>query len=684
MNTGRGVFIAIEGTDGSGKGTQFKHITDRLVKEGYDVATFDFPQYELPSSYFVRQYLNGKYGSANDVGPYTSSLFYALDRFEAAPAIRKALSEGKVVVTNRYVGSNMAHQGTKFQHAEERRGYFIWLDNLEFEMLRIPRPTVSFVLRVPAGVAQNLVDQKAKRSYTEEKRDLHEADLEHLQKAVTVYDDMCQLFPKDFVRIDCTRDEKLLEIDKIHDILWQKIEPMLPAKKTKKHKAAAEEVTLPVPVKTVDVAAAELGVPAQTKQDHPATAHLEGIHLAMREISILGAKKLEWSRLASYVELPGHVIPYDQKDAQDNYRYYVPAYFDSKMKEQYRAHMDQIFNLYTEMVKSLTEYLGRENPAPRDVKTDDWLSSLRVQAAEAVRGALPVAATTTVGVYGSPQAIESIIANLLSDPLPEAYETARELLGEAREAVPAFMDGVDLAGDVTYRTAVKKRIRAMAREHLPAQYTNASAAVRLTDIWPRNEFDLIPDMLYDQTSMSLEEIKSEVAEWPYQRKASVVEMYIGDRSHRNQRPGRALEKAHYSWDLMSEFDTFRDLQRHRMIDTLEWQELTPRYGYEVPKIIEKADLVDQYESCFDLSLRLHGFLQAAGYGLEAQYATLQGHRMRWKMTYNAREAFHLHELRSGAHNKPGVRKLVLEMHEKLAEKHPILAEAMRFVGEDTA
>ena len=130
----KGTFIVIEGTDGSGKGTQFQLLADRLAEAGYDVATFDFPQYDKPSSYFVREYLNGKYGTAEEVGPYTGSLFYALDRFEASNDIRAALAEGKVVLANRFVGSNMAHQGTKFQHAEERRGYFIWLDNLEFEI----------------------------------------------------------------------------------------------------------------------------------------------------------------------------------------------------------------------------------------------------------------------------------------------------------------------------------------------------------------------------------------------------------------------------------------------------------------------------------------------------------------------------------------------------------------------
>lgn len=158
----RGIFITVEGSDGSGKGTQSKLLTDRLEKMGYDIAKFDFPQYEEPSSYFLKEYLNGNYGTGKEVGPYTASLFFALDRYQASFKIREALDAGKIVITNRFTGSNMAHQGTKFANVEERRGYFIWLDNLEFQMLGIPRPDYNFVLNVPAEIAQKLVDQKGR------------------------------------------------------------------------------------------------------------------------------------------------------------------------------------------------------------------------------------------------------------------------------------------------------------------------------------------------------------------------------------------------------------------------------------------------------------------------------------------------------------------------------------------
>lgn len=225
-----GLFIVIEGTDGSGKGTQFKLLKERLTKDGYDVASFDFPQYDQDSSYFVREYLNGKYGTAEEVGPYTGSLFYALDRYQAAPQIRQALEEGKVVIANRYTGSNMGHQGTKFASLEERKGYFIWLDNLEFELLGIPRPSASIVLRVPAETAQQLVGQKEARSYTNKTHDLHEADLSHLQRAVEVYDNICELFPRDFVKLDCVQGGKLQPIEVIHEQIWQSLQDILPPK----------------------------------------------------------------------------------------------------------------------------------------------------------------------------------------------------------------------------------------------------------------------------------------------------------------------------------------------------------------------------------------------------------------------------------------------------------------------
>ena len=299
-----------------------------------------------------------------------------------------------------------------------------------------------------------------------------------------------------------------------------------------------------------------------------------------------------------------------------------------------------------------------------------------------------MATKSTVGIYASGQALESLIMHLLSEELPEAHITGQKILDEARQALPVFLERADKpdrgGAAIAYRADTYKAIKKLAKKYLSNSYGQHDRPVKLTSVWPRNELDIVPDVLYEHSSLSLSEIEEEVGKWSYDKKSDVLVAYMGDRLNRRHKPGRALEKVHYSWDLMCDYGIFRDLQRHRIVDDLEWQELTPRYGYEIPELVQEAGLSELFEQCFDISLELYSKLQAAGYELEAQYATLLGHKMRWKVTINAREAFHLIELRTSPQGHPGYRKLAQQMYEKIAELHPIIAEAMKFVnqGED--
>jgi thymidylate synthase ThyX len=280
--------------------------------------------------------------------------------------------------------------------------------------------------------------------------------------------------------------------------------------------------------------------------------------------------------------------------------------------------------------------------------------------------------------------------HLLSDELPEARTVGQQILDEARKVAPVLLERADKPDRggalIAYRANTYQSVKKLATELLPSNHTvgTETEAVTLTGYTPRNELDVVADMLYEHSDLPLRTLRIEVAGWPYQRKLDVFTTYMGERLNRRHKPGRALEKIHYSFDLVCDYGIFRDLQRHRMVDDLEWQSLSPRYGYDTPKLIEDTGLSGAFDQCFDLSLQLYSALQAAGHQLEAQYATLLGHKMRWKLTYNAREAFHFHELRTSPQGHPGYRKLVLQMYEKVAEVHPLIAEAMRFVntGED--
>jgi dTMP kinase len=414
---------------------------------------------------------------------------------------------------------------------------------------------------------------------------------------------------------------------------------------------------------------------------------LTGIHMVVENASNLLTKKLEWGRLAAYLEQSTRYIYYDKKDKDGKYKYYTPDYFKPGIKKQYDEAMDTIFELYSTMAHHLTDHIRSNSSTPEKERDIAWKGATRAQACDAVRAVLPVAVKSTVGIFASGQALESLIMHLQSDELPEARKAGDELLKQGRKVVPMFLERADKpergGAMIAYRANTNKKVKELAKEYLPDKHAvSAQNPVTLVDFWPKNELLLVADMLYEHSNLPLEQIQSTVSDWPYERKTEVFKAYMGERLNRRHRPGRALEKAHYSWDLVCDYGIFRDLQRHRMVDDMNWQLLTPRYGYDVPKLVEEAGLTEQFEACFDISLKLHSLLQQSGYALEAQYATLLGHKMRWKVTYNARQAFHMHELRTTSQGHPGYRKIMLQMHEKLAEVHPLLAESMNFVNSD--
>lgn len=214
-----GLFIAIEGGDGSGKGTQAGLLEEYLKKQGRPVFRISFPRYGQDSALYASRYLDGQYGDdPNAIPADLASLPYAIDRFAAKSDIDAVLAQKDgVVIADRYVASNLAHQGTKFETDEARHQYYDEMKHLEFDILGIPRPSKSIVLVVPTDIAQANVDKKATRSYTTKKRDIHEGNSDHLERAKANYQELCRLYPDEFTAIICT-DKKgaLRPIPEIH------------------------------------------------------------------------------------------------------------------------------------------------------------------------------------------------------------------------------------------------------------------------------------------------------------------------------------------------------------------------------------------------------------------------------------------------------------------------------------
>jgi dTMP kinase len=220
------VLLAIEGIDGSGKGTQAAQLAETAAAAGHRVASFSFPLYDgNPFSRAVADYLNGEFGSADEVHPELAAMLYAGDRFHARPQLVAALADNDLVVCDRYVGSNAAHQGAKLQ-GEARERLLAWLEEVEYGEFALPRPELVVLLDAPVALARQLVGRKAARGYTTLEADIHEADAAHSAATREVY---LELARRQGWRVVVTGDARgsPRKVDDVGDEVWSVVEPLL-------------------------------------------------------------------------------------------------------------------------------------------------------------------------------------------------------------------------------------------------------------------------------------------------------------------------------------------------------------------------------------------------------------------------------------------------------------------------
>jgi thymidylate synthase ThyX len=418
-------------------------------------------------------------------------------------------------------------------------------------------------------------------------------------------------------------------------------------------------------------------------------AQLGGVHLACEQSSNVLTKVLEWGRLMAYLEQSTRYIEYDKR-LDGRYRYLRPPEFRRSVAGEYVAAMDAIFDSYRDLLPPLHEWARERFPKQPGDSDLVYKQSVRAKACDALRGLLPAATLSNVGIYGTGQGYEALLLRMRSHPLPEARQYAQLMLTELRKVIPSFLrrvDRPDRGGAWSRYLEQTRDDTAAVVERLFGSLDDPAGAavppVRLLDWDPDGEDKVLAAIAYPHSTLAEHRLLDAVGRLGEADRRALFAAYVGDRTNRRHKPGRAFERTSYRFDVCCDYGAFRDLQRHRML-TIEWQSLTPEHGYELPAPVAEAGGADAYHEAMGRSRELYTLLRD-DFPTQAQYAVALGYRIRFTMQLNAREAMHMLELRTSPQGHPAYRAVCQEMHRLIAEQagHQALAEAMSHVDHGT-
>ena len=412
-------------------------------------------------------------------------------------------------------------------------------------------------------------------------------------------------------------------------------------------------------------------------------AQLGGAHVAVEQASNLLTKVLEWGRLGAYLEQSTRYMRYDDKPG-GRYRYYRdPEIMASPLGATYEAELDAVFDGYSALFEPVLAWARERFPQEDGVSDAVYANTLNAKACDVLRGLLPAATVSNVGIFATGQAYENLLLRLRSHELAEGRQVGDMLLTELRQVIPSFLVRVDRPdrGGVwsDYLRGTRDATRAVAEELLRGEKPEDAAEVTLVDWDDDAETDMVVAMLYPSTELPEAQLRRVVEDMPAAERARIAEAYVGERRNRRHKPGRALERAFYRFDVLGDYGAFRDLQRHRML-TIEWQELSCRHGYDVPPEIAEAGVEQDWHRIMERQAALWERLRG-DFPRQSQYAVGLAWKLRYSMNLNARAAMQMLELRTTPQGHPSYRRVAQEMHRQIAEVagHRAVAEMMRFV-----
>ena len=412
-------------------------------------------------------------------------------------------------------------------------------------------------------------------------------------------------------------------------------------------------------------------------------AQLGGAHIACEGVSNVLTKVLEWGRLMAYLEQSTRYVPYTDRPG-GRWKYHVPEEIDrSPLCDRFIQTLDAAFDTYARWIPAMDAHFRAKYPKAPEDSESVYKSVIRAKALDSLRGLLPAATTSNVGLFGTGQAFEALLLRMFAHPLEEARGCARQMLTELRQVIPAFLarlDQRDRGGRwIDYFTQTRRSFESIARPFVDDLAIEPRAEVTLTDFDPEGETKVVAAALYSASVLPDDQLLERARQLSADDRAAILRAYVGDRANRRHKPGRAFERTSYRFDVLADYGAFRDLQRHRLL-TLDWQPLSTRHGYTEPAAIEEAGALADWRAVMDRSADLHEQLLAHDLHHAAPYAVVMAYRVRFYMDMNARETMHLIELRTSPQGHPSYRRVCQLMHRAIADVagHRAIAASMQF------
>lgn len=411
-------------------------------------------------------------------------------------------------------------------------------------------------------------------------------------------------------------------------------------------------------------------------------AELGGVHVGIESVSVLATKSMEDRRVGlSPLEKSTRYVRFDDK-VNGKYKYFRDKkIITSKYGKLYVESMDLLFGTYSKLIPLMYTHFIKKFPKPTEASDKAYEMSIRAKACDTLRGLLPLATLTNMGIFGNGRAYEYMLTKMFANNLDEVMSLANDIYGELDKVIHNFIERIKTERgqtNVQYFKDFYGDVKKVSKRFIAPNANEEKVSIKLLDYDKDAEYKIIAAILFSDTNIALDKLLKLAKRMGKKQKLEILNAFCNRRQGRWNKIGRAFEDSFYHFEIVSDFGSYKDLERHRIL-TQDKQIFSCDLGFDIPTDVTEAGFKKEYTTAMIFAKRTYDKLKKV-LPEQAPYAVTHGYKVRYRMKMNLREAFHLCELRSSPQGHPNYRFIAQEIYKRILEVHPNLAAGMKFVN----